>query len=127
MPKARYRRHEWRRQRFTLALTGGLRRQQGRPTRISVKAFMNEIRPTSFTTGSPAAPTAVHMRGCKNPGLFWLGGLKSDMKGTKAQALDHWAETAGRACVRFDYSGPREYSRELTQRTSGLRVAGALY
>jgi hypothetical protein len=65
---------------------------------------MNEIRPTSLTTGSPARSIAVCMREGKKPGLFWLGGLKSDMKGTKAQALDHWAETAGRACVRFDYS-----------------------
>ena len=23
-----------------------------------------------------------------SPGLFWLGGFKSDMKGTKAEALD---------------------------------------
>ena len=51
MPTARYRRHEWRRQRFTLASTGVLRRQEGRPNRISVKALMSEIRLTSLTTG----------------------------------------------------------------------------
>jgi len=39
------------------------------------------------------------------PGVFWLGGFRSDMTGTKAQALDAWAERRGRACVRFDYSG----------------------
>ena len=36
------------------------------------------------------------------PGLFWLSGYKSDMKGTKAEALAHWAEEARRALVRFD-------------------------
>ncbi|MFN5456306.1 alpha/beta hydrolase, partial [Bradyrhizobium sp.] len=42
------------------------------------------------------------------PGLFWLGGFNSDMKGTKALALDAWAAERGRACVRFDYSGHGE-------------------
>jgi len=87
---------------------------------------MNEIRPTSFTTGSPARSIAVRMRGGKNPGLFWLGGLKSDMKGTKAQALDHWAETAGRACVRFDYSGHGESSGQFTEGTIGRWLEDSL-
>lgn len=39
------------------------------------------------------------------PGLFWLGGFKSDMTGTKAEHLAHWAAGHGRANVRFDYSG----------------------
>ena len=39
------------------------------------------------------------------PGLFWLSGFRSDMAGTKAEALDQWAEEAGHACTRFDYSG----------------------
>ncbi len=42
------------------------------------------------------------------PGLLWLGGFHSDMKGTKAVALDAWAVEHGRACVRFDYSGHGE-------------------
>jgi len=51
------------------------------------------------------------------PGLFWLGGFMSDMKGTKAAALDRWAEENGRACVRFDYSGHGESSGEFTDGT----------
>ncbi len=39
------------------------------------------------------------------PGLFWLGGFKSDMEGSKALALDELAADTGRACTRFDYSG----------------------
>ncbi|MEM8646867.1 MAG: alpha/beta hydrolase [Pseudomonadota bacterium] len=39
------------------------------------------------------------------PGLFWLGGFKSSMDGTKATALAAWAETEGLAATRFDYSG----------------------
>lgn len=39
------------------------------------------------------------------PAVVWLGGFHSDMTGTKAVALEAWAEARGRACVRFDYSG----------------------
>ncbi len=40
-----------------------------------------------------------------DPGLFWLGGFKSSMDGTKATALATWAGNQGLACTRFDYSG----------------------
>lgn len=39
------------------------------------------------------------------PGLVWLGGFKSDMRGTKAERLDRYAAETGRAFLRFDYSG----------------------
>lgn len=41
-------------------------------------------------------------------GTFWLGGFKSDMRGTKAEALADHAGQAGRSFVRFDYSGHGE-------------------
>ncbi len=55
--------------------------------------------------------------GNKSAGLFWLGGFKSDMKGTKAQALDQWAAAQGRACLRFDYSGHGESGGDFTDGT----------
>jgi pimeloyl-ACP methyl ester carboxylesterase len=42
------------------------------------------------------------------PGVVWLGGFKSDMQSTKAQRLDAFASSQGRACLRFDYSGHGE-------------------
>ena len=51
---------------------------------------------------------AIRAREGNTPGLFWLGGFKSDMKGTKAVALDAHAAQTGRACIRFDYSGHGE-------------------
>ena len=51
---------------------------------------------------------AVRSRPGAGPGVFWLSGFNSDMRGTKAQALDAWAAERGRACVRFDYSGHGE-------------------
>ena len=53
------------------------------------------------------------------PGLFWLGGFNSDMRGTKALALDEWAGAHGRACVRFDYSGHGESGGAFADGTIG--------
>lgn len=39
------------------------------------------------------------------PGILWLSGFKSEMTGTKAAALDAWAERTGRGYTRFDYFG----------------------
>ncbi|HLL26306.1 MAG TPA: alpha/beta hydrolase [Xanthobacteraceae bacterium] len=59
-------------------------------------------------TGAAARSIAVRARGGAAPGIFWLGGFKSDMRGTKAEALAAHAAGAGRACTRFDYSGHGE-------------------
>jgi pimeloyl-ACP methyl ester carboxylesterase len=60
------------------------------------------------------------------PGLFWLGGYKSDMKGTKAVALADWAAQTGRACVRFDYFGHGESEGAFTDGTIGRWLADSL-
>jgi pimeloyl-ACP methyl ester carboxylesterase len=62
---------------------------------------------------------AVRARPGSGPGLFWLGGFNSDMKGTKALALDAWAAEHGRACVRFDYSGHGESGGRFADGTVG--------
>jgi pimeloyl-ACP methyl ester carboxylesterase len=80
---------------------------------------MSESRLTSLTIESPS-PTrtiAVRAREGKSPGLFWLGGFKSDMRGSKAEALDQWAASQARAYVRFDYSGHGESSGDFKDGT----------
>ena len=39
------------------------------------------------------------------PALVFLPGYKSDMSGSKAQAVFEWAQSQGRACLLLDYSG----------------------
>jgi len=39
------------------------------------------------------------------PTVVWLGGFRSEMAATKADALAAWAQTAGRSFLRFDYFG----------------------
>jgi pimeloyl-ACP methyl ester carboxylesterase len=82
---------------------------------------MNEARLTSIVVESPGSSRtiAVRTREGKSPGLFWLGGFKSDMKGTKAEALDSWAAEQGRGCVRFDYSGHGESGGNFREGTIG--------
>ena len=84
---------------------------------------MSEARLTSLTIESPKRTIAVRARQGKSnntsPGLFWLGGFKSDMKGTKVMALDAWAEAQGRPCLRFDYSGHGESGGAFTDGTIG--------
>jgi pimeloyl-ACP methyl ester carboxylesterase len=70
-------------------------------------------------TGGAARPIAVRARSGGAPGLFWLGGFKSDMRGTKAEALDAWAARQGRAMVRFDYSGHGESGGDFADGTIG--------
>jgi pimeloyl-ACP methyl ester carboxylesterase len=70
-------------------------------------------------TGGAARDIAIRKRPGVEPGLFWLGGFNSDMKGTKAEALDHWAAEQGRACTRFDYSGHGESGGRFEDGTIG--------
>ena len=69
--------------------------------------------------GSAARRIAVRAQEGAAPGLLWLGGFNSDMRGTKAEALARWAGEQGRACVRFDYSGHGESDGALTDGTIG--------
>jgi len=83
--------------------------------------------PLSFLdVGVPARKIAVRARSGAEPGLFWLSGFNSDMKGTKAIALDQWAATHGRACVRFDYSGHGESGGAFVDGTIGKWLGEAL-
>ena len=76
--------------------------------------------------GDARRAIAVRAVAGASPGLFWLGGYKSDMKGTKAQALADWAAQRGRACVRFDYSGHGESEGAFTDGTIGRWLAESL-
>ncbi|RYH05617.1 MAG: alpha/beta hydrolase [Alphaproteobacteria bacterium] len=48
---------------------------------------------------------AVLSRAGSGPGVFWLGGFRSEMTGLKASALDALGAETGTAVTRFDYSG----------------------
>jgi pimeloyl-ACP methyl ester carboxylesterase len=68
---------------------------------------LNQIIEQQVIVGSgPEARTlAVERREGGAPGIFWLGGFRSDMVGGKAMALDRFGAENGMAVTRFDYSG----------------------
>ena len=55
--------------------------------------------------GAAGRDIAVEQRPGRSPGIFWLGGFRSDMAGSKALALDALGAEHGLAVTRFDYSG----------------------
>lgn len=57
--------------------------------------------------------------GNRLPGLVWLGGFRSDMESVKASALDHWAASRNRSCLRFDYSGHGRSDERFEDATIG--------
>jgi pimeloyl-ACP methyl ester carboxylesterase len=80
-----------------------------------------ELSPEFLAVGAAAAERRIAVR-CRpggTPGVFWLGGFNSDMRGTKAEALDAWAARHGRSCIRFDYSGHGESGGKFADGTIG--------
>lgn len=62
----------------------------------------------SYMTTPQGRSLAYHRTAGQGPCIVFLGGLKSDMQGTKAVHLEAWAQAQGRAFLRFDYSGHGE-------------------
>ena len=66
------------------------------------------------------------------PTVVWMGGYRSDMAGTKAEALAEWARAAGRDFLRFDWTGHGETGGDFdaatitTWRGDALAVIDAL-
>lgn len=61
----------------------------------------------------------------QGPCVVFLGGFRSDMLGTKALALEAWAQAAGRAFLRFDYSGHGQSSGDFLEGAIGDWAADA--
>ena len=59
----------------------------------------------SFLDPGDGPRLAFRLRDGDEPTLLFLPGYASDMEGTKALALDAFAEQAGLSLLRFDYSG----------------------
>jgi len=70
---------------------------------------------TQFIDTPQGRRIAYHYTAGQGPCVVFLGGLKSDMMGTKAVFLEDWAQREGRAFLRFDYSGHGESSGSFTE------------
>ena len=72
------------------------------------------------------ADIAVRRTVGAEPGVVWLGGYRSDMLGTKAEALAGWAADKGRAFLRHDYSGHGESGGDFAAGTISKWLAESL-
>ncbi|NEY91617.1 alpha/beta fold hydrolase [Tabrizicola oligotrophica] len=80
--------------------------------------------PDWFTTPD-GRKLAFHQTRGQGLGVVFLGGFRSDMTGTKAAHLQAWAETSGRAFLRFDYSGHGQSSGRFEEGCIGDWFADA--
>lgn len=69
---------------------------------------------------------AYHQSAGEGVGVIFLGGFKSDMTGTKAIAIEAWAQANRVPFVRFDYAGHGESSGAFEEGTIGLWKSNAL-
>ncbi len=69
----------------------------------------------------PASPGSAML-----PGIVWLGGYRSDMSGSKAQALAQWCKERGLSCLRHDYSGHGQSSGDFEDGTISLWLEQSL-
>jgi pimeloyl-ACP methyl ester carboxylesterase len=83
-----------------------------------------------FTTAPDGTELAYREDGGEDLGrcgLFWLGGFKSDMEGSKAEALAGLARDTRRSALRFDYSGHGASGGFFVDGTISLWLAQSLY
>ncbi|MBT8152949.1 alpha/beta hydrolase [Epibacterium ulvae] len=66
---------------------------------------MSDAKDAQYLDTPQGRRIAYHRHAGMGPTIVFLGGLKSDMEGTKAVHLEAWAAAQGRAFLRFDYSG----------------------
>jgi pimeloyl-ACP methyl ester carboxylesterase len=62
----------------------------------------------------------------RGPTVMFLGGLRSDMTGTKATFLEAWCRARGQAFLRFDYTGHGASAGSFEDGTIGAWSADAL-
>lgn len=83
------------------------------------------MRDPEFLTTKTRRKIAYHQSAGQGPGVVFLGGLRSDMAGSKALYLQDWAAQQGRAYLRFDYSGHGQSSGEFQDGAIGDWFADA--
>ena len=80
---------------------------------------------TAARFDGPHGGLAYLRREGRGPGVVWLGGYASDMRGTKAEAIDAWCARHRRAFLRFDYSGHGESEGDFEDGTISRWTADA--
>ena len=81
---------------------------------------------TSYLIKSDGVKIAYNKLSGTEPGIIFFGGFASDMEGTKALALQDYAEERGQAFLRFDYRGHGKSSGSITDGNIGKWLSDCL-
>jgi len=87
---------------------------------------MSSQRPRSITLDDGETIAYHHTPG-KSPGVVFLTGLKSDMTGGKALALESFCKARSQAYLRFDYFGHGKSSGDFIDGRIGRWAADAVF
>lgn len=81
---------------------------------------------TQFLPAPDGAQIAYRRQAGAGPTVVWLGGFRSDMTGSKAQALADACAAAGRSFLRFDYFAHGQSDGDFAHGSIGRWRADAL-
>ena len=81
----------------------------------SVGSSTNSDRPVQFLETSQGRKLAYRKTEGSSPGVVFLHGLRSDMTGQKARALENLCQSQGHAFVCFDLSGHGQSSEDFKE------------
>ena len=81
---------------------------------------------TSYLIKSDGVKIAYNKLSGTEPGIIFFGGFASDMEGTKALALQDYAEELGQAFLRFDYRSNGKSSGSFTDGNIGKWLSDCL-
>lgn len=84
------------------------------------------MNPAQILPRHNGATIAYHRLSGEAPGIMFMGGLRSDMTGTKALFLEEYCRRRGRAFVRFDYFGHGASSGDVALGTIGRWAEDAI-
>ncbi|MCT4635939.1 MAG: alpha/beta hydrolase [Rickettsiales bacterium] len=87
---------------------------------------MNNYKKLHHKDGSFSTYQQVHAKQNNEQGILFLSGFKSDMNGTKAQALSKYAKENNLDLTLFEYSGHGNSSGEFIDGTIGLWLENTL-
>ena len=94
--------------------------------RTTAKMNDSKDRPPRILPRDDGATIAYRRLDGKSPGVMFLSGFMSDMRGTKALEIECHCKAGGHAFVRFDYRGHGESSGDFVDGTIGAWVDDAV-
>lgn len=93
---------------------------------LILESYASKMKPQTLKCPD-GSELAYHKTDGATPGVIFLGGLRSDMNGTKALEIEKFCQECGQQFIRFDYFGHGESSGDFVDGTIGRWADDALF